>query len=86
MSELDQKSAKFALRDVQSVSEVQAAVVYRAFGQRNFFGVRDAVRLEHLVSDFRPPFVVFVAFVQKSCNLVVNWFWLRLGLVEDGGA
>jgi hypothetical protein len=63
MSELDQKSAKFALRDVQSVSEVQAAVVYRAFGQRNFFGVRDAVRLEHLVPDLQPPFVIFVALI-----------------------
>src|ERR1700733_13801479 len=56
---------------------------YRAFRQGNFFGVRDAVRFEHLVSDFHAPLVTLVTFVEESSNLVVDGFWLDF--VENSG-
>jgi hypothetical protein len=45
--------------------------------------VRDAVRFEHLVSDFHPPLVIFVTFVEESSNLVVDGF--GLDFVKDSG-
>jgi hypothetical protein len=45
--------------------------------------VRDAMRFEHLVSDFHPPFIIFVAFVEESSDLVVDRFWLNV--VENSG-